>query len=239
MGTKSTFEFGRPGAIRFRDPVDPAELEGCVPILPLVYATGMQFVDSYVEGRGEAGELLVATRADPPPGTELVAEVRWQGLPNRVYLRAYANGRRGDALVLRLHPDEATKRDFLINVACGTARRPSTRRHRRYCVRIPLEWRRFGTRVMANGLAEDLSAGGMMMITADTSVVVGDTLVVRIRGKADLVLTGTVQHLTRRATAGEVALGVQFDNRGSDQQRTLRRILRTYSARGVMVVDML
>ena len=239
LRTRSTFDFGKPEKIRFVDPVvcDP-ERETCVPILQLAYKGGMAFVDSYVEGRGDAGELLVNTRANPPLGTELVAEVRWPGLPNRVYLRAFARGRRGEALVLRLHPDESLKRDFLINVACGTALRPSTRRHRRYCVRIPLEWRRFGTRVMASGIAEDLSAGGMLITAADTTVVTGDTLVLRIRGKADLVLTGTVQHLERRPASGEVGLGVQFDNRGSEQQRTLRRILRSYSSRGVMIVDL-
>lgn len=235
--TQSTVEFARPDSVRFRDPTQLADLDGAVPILVAAFDQGISFVDALAEGRGPAGELLIDTRARPPKGTELIAEIRWPGLPNRVYLRVVVRGRTGDGmLVLRIDPDEVIKRDFLVHAACGTASCSHRRRHRRYCVRLPLEWRRFGTRVMRNGLAEDISTGGMLVVTADSDVAVGDEIVIRIQGKVDLVLTGRAQHIHRRRGGGETAIGVQFEYRGSGQTRTLRQILRTCSARGVMFV---
>ncbi len=235
--TGSTVEFGRPDSVRFRDPTQLADLDGAVPILVVAFDQGISFVDALAEGRGPGGELLVDTRARPPNGTELIAEIRWPGLPNRVYLRVVASGRTDDGmLILRIDPDEAIKRDFLVHAACGTASFPHQRRFRRYCVRLPLEWRRFGTRVMCNGLAEDISSGGMLIVTADNDAAVGDEIVIRIEGKVDLVLTGTAQHVHRRRALGEMAIGVQFEYRGTGQARTLRQILRTCSARGVMFV---
>lgn len=235
--TQSTIEFDRPDSVRFREPSQLADLEGAVPILGVAFDDGMSFVDALVEGRGPAGELLVDTRARPPRGTELIAEIRWPALPNRVYLRAVAHGRTRDGmLILRIDPDEEIKRDFLVHAACGTMHLTHRRRYRRYCVRLPLEWRRFGTRVMRNGLAEDISSGGMLIVTADNDAAVGDEIVIRIQGKADLVLTGRAQHVQRRTGVGEMAVGVKFDYRDSGQARTLRQILRTCSARGVMLV---
>jgi len=235
--TQSTIEFDRPGSVRFRDPSQLADLDGAVPILVVAFDQGISFVDSLVEGRGPAGELLVDTRARPPRGTELIAEIRWPGLPNRVYLRVVARGRTPDGmLILGIDPAEVVKRDFLVHAACGTARPSHHRRHRRYCVRLPVEWRRFGARDMRNGLAEDISTGGMLIGTADSDAAVGDEIVIRIQGKVDLVLTGTAQHLHRRRAVGELAIGVKFNYRDSGQVRTLRQILRTCSARGVMFV---
>jgi hypothetical protein len=202
------------------------------------FAQGIEFVDALVEGRGPAGELLVDTAAEPPPDTELVAAIEWPGLSQRVFLRASAHGRStGGKLVLRIDPDEAFKRDFLVGVACGTARAVHRREHRRYCVRLPLEWRRFGGRAMLHGMAEDLSVGGMLLIAADNDAVVGDEVVMHIRGRGDLVVTGRVQHVHRRRAAGELALGIRFDTRDLGQERTLRHLIDSYRTLGVTAMD--
>jgi hypothetical protein len=151
--TQSTIEFAQPGSVRFGSPFEPADLDGTIPILQLAFADGMEFIDALAEGRGPAGELFVNTRALPPKGMQLVVELCWPRLPNRVYLRVESRERLPDGrLVLRIHKGEAIKRDFLVSVACGTSENLSQRRHRRYCVRLPLEWRRFGTREMRNGI---------------------------------------------------------------------------------------
>jgi len=236
--TQSTVDFGQPGSVRFTEPFSPSELDGAVPILQVAFRDGMEFIDALAEGRGPAGELAVQTRARPPRGLQLVAEIRWPRLPNRVYLRVESRDRLEDGrLLLRLDAAEARKREFLVSVACGTSENLSKRRHRRYCVRLPLEWRRFGTRVMHNGIAEDLSAGGIQIASASNDVVKGDEVVIKIDGNVELVLTGTVQHVERRPATGELSLGVRFEYRDSGQARTLRRVLRTCSARGVTLVD--
>jgi hypothetical protein len=51
----------------------------------------------------------------------------------------------------------------------------------------------------------------------------------------DLVLTGRVMHA--RARAQGTAFGVQFEYRSSAEQRDLRRLLRVFAARGVVILD--
>jgi len=218
------------------EPFASRDLSGGVPILELAFADGMSFIDALAEGRGPAGELVVETRATPRRGTAAVAEIRWPGLPNRVYVRVWARDRLPDGrLVLRIAADELLKRDFLVGVACGTLERAHARKHHRYCVRLPMEWRRFGTRAMQPGIAEDLSAGGMLVSTADADVMRGDSIVMRMRGQFDLVVTGTVRHMHHQPALGELVMGIKFEQCDGGQVRTLRRLLRTCSGRGVMV----
>jgi hypothetical protein len=76
-----------------------------------------------------------------------------------------------------------------------------------------------------------------LISTAGNGVAKGDEVVIKVEGKLELVLTGTVQHVHHRTAIGEMTLGVRFVNRDSGQVRTLRRVLRTCSARGVSLVD--
>jgi hypothetical protein len=239
MQTLTTSEFGNPQRIRFGDPKSGDLLRSGTPILGLSFRDGEDFIDCLVEGRGQTGELLVQTKAAPPPGTIMVAEIRWPDLPNRVYVRVEARGRTRDGrLVLRINSDESAKRDFLVRVACGTAGETHVRRFRRYCVRVPVEWRTFGTQGMQLGLAEDLSVGGMLIDAKRAAVGVGDSLVVRVPVlDSDIVVTGLVQHVQRRRLAGTLLIGCQFEQRQSGEQRTLRRLLRTCASRGVLLVD--
>lgn len=214
------------------------ELAGSVPILVAAFADGATFLRAYSD-RGPAGQISVRTRALPGEDTPIIVEVTWSGLPNRVFLRAHAHRRMFGRLLLRFDADETHKRDFLLRMARGAAPQSiAVRKHRRFCVRLPLEWRRFGGRDLLAGVAEDLSAGGVLITSTWQTIAVGDRVAVRLRTQKeqDLVVTGRVRHVATR-DAGERSFGVQFEYRSSGEQRALRSLLRVFAARGVVLID--
>jgi hypothetical protein len=220
--------------IHLQDPVDPAEgLEG-TPIVVAAFASGSEFLLHY-SNEGPAGELALVTRARPRSRADLVLEITWPGLPNPVFVRARVSRRRL-GVVARFHTDEAHARDFLVRMAKGDTVYYHLRRHRRYCVRVPLSWRTFGSMQMIDGRATDLSAGGMLVTTRARPPKVGDDVAIRLRTtRQDLVVTGEVRH--RRQRTDDAAFGVQFLYRSSGEQRCLRRLLRAFAARGVVILD--
>jgi hypothetical protein len=183
---------------------------------------------------------LVSTRAEYRPGTEVVLEVRWPDLPNRVYLRATAARKtRAGMRVFRFHDIERAKVMFLVSSARGDTGEVRRRSHRRYCVRLPVRWRPFGSREMHPGVAEDLSAAGVRIVAPVMPIEVGEQVVVRVRADAvaqELVLTGEVRHV-EVSSLDEVALGVVFEHRSSGEQRNLRCLLHAFAAKGVVLLD--
>jgi hypothetical protein len=222
--------------ITLQDPVDPAEgLEG-TPIVVAAFGSGAEFLAHYSDD-GPAGELALVTRARPRARAELVLEITWPGLPNPVFVRARVSRRRL-GVVARLHEDEQRARAFLVRMAQGDSVYYHLRRHRRYCVRLPLSWRPFGSLTMIDGLAADLSAGGLLVTTAAKPPPVGEQVALRLRTpQQDLVVTGEVRH--SRARSSDAAFGVQFLYRSSGEQRRLRGLLRAFAARGVVILERL
>jgi len=222
---------------RFRDRrQSTAVLPGGVPLLLASFSTGAEFEGALSPRKGEAGELTLRTRYAPRAGAPLVVEITWPGLPNRVLLRAVASRRAfSGALVVRLEASEIRKRDFLRQVARGELAELHPRSSSRYCVVLPVQWRRFGATVLVEGIAEDLSSGGLLIVCPEASLVPGDRVAVRLdpaQALLDLVLTGVVQHIRTRAD-GRMAFGVRFEYRSSAEQRTLRALLRAFAHSGV------
>lgn len=233
MGTASSSLRPR---ISLQDPVDPAERLQGTPILIAAFGSGAEFLAHYSD-EGPAGELALVTRARPRARAELVLEIDWPGLPNPVFVRARVSRRRL-GVVARLHPDETGARDFLVQMAAGDPVPYHLRRHRRYCVRLPLGWRVFGSMQMLDGMAADLSAGGLLVTTRAPPPPVGEPVALRLRTAGqDLVVTGVVRH--RRARLADYAFGVQFAQRSTGEQRRLRRLLRAFAARGVVILERL
>jgi len=222
------------GRISLQDPIDPAErLEG-TPIVVASFSSGAEFLEHYSDD-GPAGELALVTRARPRTRAELVIEVSWPGLPNPVFVRAKVSRRRL-GVVARLHEDETAARDFLVAMARGDALRYHLRKQRRYCVRLPLSWRPFGSVQMIEGIAADLSTGGLLVTTAAAAPPVGEHVAIRLRTpQQDLVVTGEVRHC--RARASDSAFGVKFLYRSTGEQRRLRGLLRAFAARGVVILE--
>jgi hypothetical protein len=64
---------------------------------------------------------------------------------------------------------------------------------------------------------------------------VGEQVALRLRTAGqDLVVTGEVRH--SRARKSDSAFGVQFLHRSSGEQRRLRRLLRVFAGRGVVII---
>ncbi len=222
------------GRISLQDPIDPAERLQGTPIVVASFTSGREFLDHY-SADGPAGELALVTRARPRARAELVIEVSWPGLPNPVFVRAKVSRRRL-GMVARLHEDETGSRDFLVRMARGDALHVHLRRHRRYCVRLPLSWRPFGSLMMIDGVAADVSTGGLLLTTRAAAPPVGERVAIRLRTpQQDLVVTGEVRH--RRARKHDSAFGVQFLYRSSGEQRRLRGLLRAFAGRGVVILE--
>lgn len=226
------------GSLRARiqlvDPAAPFDHLTGTPIVVASFGSAAEFLDCYSD-EGAAGELALVTRARPRGRGELVLEIAWPGLPNPVFVRARVAARRL-GLVARLHPDEAPARDYLLRAANHEPQEVHLRRHRRYCVRVPLEWRAFGSLAMQAGVAADLSAGGMLITTQAEAPAIGEQVSLRMRTAGlDLVVTGAVRH--RRKRSDDSAFGVEFSCRSGGEQRRLRGLLRLFAARGVVILE--
>jgi hypothetical protein len=229
--SSSSGSSGLSGSFRLQEPADPTDLRGVTPILTATFYDGQDFLAAFHDG-----SIAILTRAQPEDGSWAVVEVDWRGLPNPVYVRAKLYPRRLGVLA-RLHPDERHTAQFLVEMAQGQKPGVHLRAHRRYCVRLPAWWRRFGSTERQAGIAEDLSTGGMLLSTLEPPPPPGERVGVRLlipSASQDLVVTGTVTHA--RARSKDSAFGLQFALRGSGEQRTLRRILRAFAARGVVTL---
>jgi hypothetical protein len=219
--------------ITIADPVDDAELLQGTPIIVAAFESADAFLHAYSDD-GPAGELALVTRARPER-RELVIEVSFPGLPNSVFVRATVSRRRL-GIVARLNPDDKGARDFLLGIAREESLHFFVRQHRRYCVRLPLGWRAFGAIYMCEGVAEDLSTGGILVASKIAPPAIGEMVALRLHTSGqDLVVTGAVRH--RRERSDDFAFGVQFVCRSSGEQRRLRRLLRQFAARGVVILE--
>ena len=234
MASSSSASSSLKARITLQDPVDLAEGLLGTPIVLAAFGSGAEFLAHYSDD-GPAGEIALVTRARPRTRAELVLEIDWPGLPNAVFVRARVSRRRL-GVVARLHEDETAARDFLVCMAAGDNVSYFLRRHRRYCVRLPLSWRAFGATTAIDGLAADLSAGGVLITTRAAAPPVGEKVALRLHTPMqDLVVTGVVKHA--RARKRDSAFGVQFLYRSTGEQRRLRGLLRAFAARGVVILE--
>jgi hypothetical protein len=224
--------------ITLAEPVDPAETLVGTRIVVARFSDGPAFLESYREGE-PSGQLAVGTRARLAYDSEIVLEIFWPELPNPLFVRARVVRRLGSkqGLLFALHADSQAARDFLLQMATGERTRWFRRAQRRWCVRLPASWRRFGDFCMRDGTVEDLSSGGALVCTPSEPPRMFDQVGLRIAAPAagqDLIVTGVVRHAEERS--GDFAFGVQFDRGSSGEQRRLRRLVRVFAARGVVIL---
>src|SRR5947209_5095520 len=83
---------------------------------------------------------------------------------------------------------------------------------------LAVVWRRFGATTHSSGMAEDLSAGGVLISTREGPPPVGEQVGLRLMAASaaqDLVVTGRVQHV--RSRGEDAAFGVCFKYRSSGE----------------------
>jgi len=177
--------------------------------------------------------LAIDTKAEYDDREELILEIGFPGLPNRILVRAQAlgpDGNGGQSFCLTDEDDD--KRDFLVAVANGTATASWKRKHRRFPVRLPARFKVCGqpddASMRGDAEVEDLGSGGVLLRAA-RSLPDGAKLDIALDpldGSTEIEFAGTV------VWNREGESGVQFDTLGGDDMKRLRRILRDVKLRG-------
>jgi hypothetical protein len=179
------------------------------------------------------GGLFCPTTTELSPGTPVVIELVCKALPNRVLIRgsvvswrpALPRLRVRAGAVVQFDPEEAPKRDFILETL-GGARKPTPRRRH---ARIPLGWpaklRAESDLQSSEGVLREISVSGAlvhcpMQPPLDTDVVLQ---VVPPGGMAPMELSGRVLY-----HAGPSLTGIKFLFREGGGSRRLRELVRRF-----------
>jgi len=192
----------------------------------------------YSEARSH-GSVFFRSRAELDIGEEVVMEISFGGLPNRILAR-------GEVLTaeptlgywIGFHQDEAQARDFLLALAeeaeqaeaDDSERDLTSRAYERFPASLPVDYT-FGGITHRASLTEDLGAGGMFVrspepppVGTSVKLVIGPTP----NAEAFFKIDGKVAWVRPKGASG---FGVRFDNRAADTGR-LRKLLRHASETG-------
>jgi Tfp pilus assembly protein PilZ len=198
---------------------------------------------------GDAASLRIATKARFEPGEELILEIGFPGLPNRILLRAEAiapgpdmpragkepgKDKDGEEVAFKLASGEEDKRDFLVAVAAGRATASWKRRHRRFPMRLPARFvvERDDAPLRGDAEIEDLGSGGVSLKTSRTLPDGAKVTVVLdpLDGSPEIEFSGRV--VWNRQDDSVSGVGIQFDTLGGDDMKRLRRIIRDVKLSG-------
>jgi Tfp pilus assembly protein PilZ len=181
--------------------------------------------------------LRVATKARYEDGEQVILEIGYPGLPNRILSRTTAITPKkpvdGEQL-FQFDEGEEHKRDFLIAVASGRATASWKRRHRRFPMRLPARFVVDGGDVPLRGDAEteDMGSGGISLKTSRTLPDGAKVTIVLDPGDGSDELEFTGRVVWTRNDDAVSGVGVQFEDFGGEQMKRLRRIIRDVKLRG-------
>ena len=188
----------------------------------------------------DGGVLTVETKARYDDGEEIILEIGYPGLPNRILSRAVAVTPKKPAdgeQMFRFVPGEEKKRDFVIAVASGRATASWKRRHRRFPLRLPARFVVDGEEVPLRGDAEteDMGSGGISLKTSRTLPDGAKVTVVLDPGDQGEEIEFTGRVVWTRKDDSVSGVGVQFDTFGGEEMKRLRRLIRDIKLRGETV----
>jgi len=183
--------------------------------------------------------LRVRTKARYEDGEQVILEIGYPGLPNRILTRATAMEPKGKKKAdpdqtFKLDKGEEHKRDFLIAVAAGRATASWKRRHRRFPLRMPARFVVEGEDVPLRGDAEteDMGSGGVSLRTSRTLPDGAKVTIVLEPGDGSEPIEFVGRVVWNRNDSSVTGVGVQFESLGGDQMRRLRRMIRDVKLRG-------
>jgi len=185
----------------------------------------------------EQGGLFCPTTTEYEASDPVVVELNVEGLPNKVMVRAKVVWWRPALPRLRVRagamvefePDEAPKRDFILDVFAGKCSGAQRRRHTRLPVHIPVRWRPANSAEMREAGISEVSVGGALLKT-DETLQMGDEVIIEMTtpgGTAPISIAGKV---TYRAE-GEGS-GIKFLYRDGGGSRRIREVIRRIKAHG-------
>jgi len=207
-------------------------------ILFAVFDSPQDFLDRLVVARDSgASTLRVKTKAKYDPGEEIILEIGFPGLPNRILSRATALSGKGEEAMFQFAEGEDDKRDFLVAVAAGRATASWKRRHRRFPMRLPARFVVEGEEegdvpLRGDAEVEDMGSGGVSLKTARTLPDGARVTIVLdpLDGSPEIEFEGRVVWGRRDESVSGV--GIQFDQLEGEDMKRLRRMIRDVKLRG-------
>jgi len=197
-------------------------------LVTLHFPSSEEFLAAYHPADG--GTLSTKTRTDGNIGEDILVEINFPALPNRVLVRAQVIGIAFEhGLRFAFAPDETTTRDFLLAIARGELSVATAHRgHTRFPSALHASWSVGGGDGHAT-LVDDLSAGGAF-VRATEPPTVGDevTLALVLPDGETLSATG---HVAWIRSGKDPGFGVEFGDLPADTGRRLRSLLRHASER--------
>jgi Tfp pilus assembly protein PilZ len=203
-------------------------------ILKARYRNTGEFL-AHVQGTPESGGIFYPTREPIPVGENVVVEVRFPELTDRVLVRGFIAWRRPArhrqkiraGVGIEFMPSEKCKLDFLVQLARGELERPiAPRRHRRLPVELGVSWRVKEDRANFSSRLDDIGAGGAF-IRSVSPPQPGTPLVLEVLppgAAVPLSIEGRVAWA--RQDPGAEGFGVEFRCRDTGGLRRLKELVR-------------
>jgi Tfp pilus assembly protein PilZ len=203
-------------------------------ILKVRFRTNREFNEAYqVDLAG--GGLFCPTTTPLNAGTPVICELTVPALPNKVLVRGLVRAWRPALPRLRVRagatvefaPEEAEKRDFILETLAGARTPTSRRRHTRLPIEVPVKWRIPTTAAYTMGGLSEISVGGALLRT-DEPLPLGTDVILEVvppGAVSPIAISGKVTYHTPNGSTG---LKFQYrDGGGSRRLRELVRRLRT------------
>jgi Tfp pilus assembly protein PilZ len=207
-------------------------------ILFATFASPSEFLDRLERGGGP-GTLRVKTKARYDDGEDVILEIGFPGLPNRILTRATAVGgdKASDDQSFHFGAGEDDKRDFLVAVAAGRATASWKRKHRRFPMRLPARFVVDGNEdqelpLRGDAETEDMGSGGVSLKTSRSLPDGARVTIVLdpLDGSPEIEFEGKV--VWNRQDEAVSGVGVQFDRLAGEDMKRLRRMIRDVKLRG-------
>jgi Tfp pilus assembly protein PilZ len=199
-------------------------------ILKVRYRTNREFLDAY-QGDLTGGGLFCPTTTPLDPGSDVVCELTIPALPNKVLIRGQVRSWRPALPRLRVRagavvefvPEEAEKRNFVVETVRGLREPGPRRRHTRLPVELPVQWRILGTADYASGGLSEISVGGALL-RAGSLLPLNTEIIIEVTppgAVSPIAISGKVAY-----HAPNEASGVKFQYRDGGGSRRLRELIR-------------
>lgn len=202
-------------------------------ILKIRFRTNHEFLDSY-QCDLEGGGLFCPTTTPLRAGTAVICELSVPALPNKVLIRGTVRTWRPALPRLRVRagatvefaPEEAEKRDFVVETVKGVRPPTPKRRHTRLPVELPVRWRTSQTADFRPGGLSEISVGGALL-RAEEQLPIGAEVILEITppgAVSPIPIAGKVTYHAGTAT------GLKFQYRDGGGSRRLRELVRRLRA---------
>ena len=203
-------------------------------LLTFTFSSADQFLRHYSD-EYEGGALFYRTKTETEPQEDVLLEVAFPQLPNRMLLRGYVLGPKEDGIWVAFNDSDASTRDFLLKIAQGDLEitQKAARAHDRFPTDVPVSYKpAAGDGDIRHARAVDIAVSAMFVRT-DEPPDAGEQLELVIGPIGEEAETFTVRGevSNQRDQGDHRGFAVRFDNKTADGPR-LRRFLRNASETG-------